>query len=88
MNPNSAADAGVVDIIGCLPPSGQALFCEVKAPQWSRIGRGGKLRVLRSAGEPTEDQLTFLDKMSEAGAVCMVAWSIDDVIEALKAVGM
>ena len=81
-----AADAGLSDIVGCLP-GGRALFCEVKAPQWGRIGRGGKLRVLRSAGEPTDDQLGFMDRMAEAGALVMVAWSVDDVADALREAG-
>ena len=81
-----AAQAGLPDIVGCLP-GGRALFIECKAPQWARIGRGGALRVLRSAGEPTEDQLAFLDTMEEAGALCMVAWSQDDVMDALREAG-
>jgi hypothetical protein len=82
--PRGAAYAGLSDIVGTLR-GGRALFIECKQPAWLRIGRGNALRVERDAGEPTGEQLAFLDSMCEAGALCMVAWSPDDVERALGA---
>jgi hypothetical protein len=78
-----AAYAGLPDIIGTLP-GGQSLYIEVKAPAWYRIGCGNRMRSAREAGEPTKEQLAFLDTMAEAGAVCMVAWSSLDVEDVLS----
>jgi len=55
---------GVSDIIGVLPPTGRALFLELKAP--------GKA--------PTPDQRTFLVEMASAGAVAFWADNVRDVI--------
>jgi hypothetical protein len=73
-----AAHAGVVDI-GCTLTGGRALWLEVKAPQWLTIGKRGKPVQARAAGEPTIEQLAFLDEHELAGALVGVAWSIGDV---------
>ena len=70
-----AGMAGMVDIIGCIPKSGRALFIEVKAPAWL----DGNGKVARSAGKPTDQQLEFLATMHRAGAVVGVAWALDDL---------
>jgi len=57
------APKGFSDIMGVIPETGQALFCEVKA-------RGNK---------PTQMQLDFLQEMKEQGAVAFVAYDIEDV---------
>jgi hypothetical protein len=65
------APKGLPDICGVLGPvddldPGRALFVEVKRP-------GGKLRP---------DQKAFMDKATAKGARCLVAFSLQDVIDA------
>lgn len=79
-----AAPSGFPDITGVLP-GGRALYIEVKAPQWRRLNNANRAVVERSAGEPSRDQLHFLDAMHEAGALVMVAWSVEEVIEEVQA---
>ena len=38
------------------------------------------IEVKRPNGKLTEDQKTFLSEMSELGAICLVARSLDDVV--------
>ena len=64
-------EKGVSDIIGVLPPSGRAFFCELKA------GRG----------KPTPEQEAFIERMSSAGALAFVAWGPDDLLRELRAAG-
>ncbi|MEN6533988.1 MAG: hypothetical protein ABFD89_10025 [Bryobacteraceae bacterium] len=68
---------GWPDIMGILP-GGRILFCECKRP-------GGYQGVcsFHPAGKPSEDQKTFLINAEAHGAICLVAWSLSDLIEAL-----
>ena len=59
---------GKPDIIGVLKPHGRALFIEVKRPGRAKLSK---------------DQATFLLRFLHAGAICIVAYSLDDVINAL-----
>lgn len=56
------------DIVGTLP-CGRALQIEVKAPGWYGLDRNHKLRVVRVAGEPSQEQRAFMGAM----------WSLEDV---------
>lgn len=64
-----ASVPGVSDIGCVLPPHGRSCWIEVKKV-------GGKL---------TDDQRAFMDLMAAAGAVTIVAESVDDVVKALEA---
>jgi hypothetical protein len=66
------AEVGRPDILGCLPPHGRMLALEVKKP-------GGKL---------SEAQRQQLREYAEAGAVCVVATSLDDVRAVLEPLGL
>lgn len=59
---------GVPDLIAVLKPSGRAMFIEVKAHK----------------GVVSPDQKMLLNALGEAGALCVVARSIDDVAAVLK----
>lgn len=59
---------GWPDIVGILP-GGRVLFCECKRP-------GGSQR----AGNPTKAQVDFLTASEAQGALCLVAWSLSDLI--------
>lgn len=59
---------GWPDITACLPPDGTLLAIEVKSAK-------GKLRL---------DQEAVLGQLEEAGAVVVVARSLDDVVMAIK----
>jgi hypothetical protein len=63
---------GSSDILGVLPPSGRLLCIEVK-----RLGN-----------KPTEHQTAWLEQMRSAGAVCVVAYGIEDVQRALREAGV
>lgn len=63
---------GSSDILGVLPPSGRLLAIEVKRP----------------GNKPTEHQTAWLERMRAAGAVCIVATSIEDVQRVLREVGV
>src|SRR3990167_3201035 len=62
---------GIPEIIGVIPGSGRFLAIEVKRP-------GGKLSY---------EQLCFLQKYENAGAVCMVAYDQHMVLARLQTVG-
>lgn len=59
---------GWPDIVGILP-GGRVLFCECKRP-------GGSQR----AGKPTKAQVDFLTAAEAKGALCLVAWSLSDLV--------
>ena len=59
---------GWPDIVGILP-GGRVLFCECKRP-------GGSQR----AGKPTKAQVDFLTASEAQGALCLVAWSLSDLV--------
>lgn len=63
---------GAPDVLGILPPSGRLLCCETKS-------RTGKV---------TKDQAAWLERAEEAGALCVVCRSIDDLRAALASVGI
>lgn len=63
---------GSSDILGVLPPSGRLLCIEVKRP----------------GNRPTEHQTAWLERMRAAGAVCVVAYGIEDVQRVLRAEGV
>lgn len=69
--------AGWPDIMGILP-DGRALFCEVKRPGVYC----GNARI-QKPGTLSKDQVAFLAKAEAAGAVCLVAWSLSDLITVL-----
>jgi hypothetical protein len=73
--------AGFSDLHGTLAPQGTGLYIEVKAPAW--IDPDDRSRIISEAGKPTSDQLIFLDSKHSRGAVCLVAWSIEDVMRVL-----
>lgn len=72
---------GFSDLHGTLAPEGIALYIEVKAPAW--IDPQNPARIIREAGKPTDEQLGFLDSKHSRGAVCLVAWSVSDLIRTL-----
>ena len=59
---------GWPDIVGILE-GGRVLFCECKRP-------GGSQR----AGKPTKAQVDFLTASEAQGALCLVAWSLSDLV--------
>jgi hypothetical protein len=59
---------GKSDILGALKPSGRFLAIEVKRP----------------GGKPSEAQLRFLQNVQENGGISILAYSLEDVIVALK----
>ena len=58
---------GLPDILGILKPSGRLLAIEVKTAK----------------GKPSLDQLRWLDDFAKAGALAILARSVDDVMHAL-----
>lgn len=74
--------AGFSDLHGTLAPAGIGLYIEVKAPAW--IDPANPSRIIREAGKPTSEQLVFLDSKHSRGAICLVAWSVDDVMRAIR----
>lgn len=71
----NAIPKGFADLEATLAPSGRSLYIEIKAPAWCDQGR----RFLRSAGEASEEQLSFLHEKFKRGAIVLVAWSAGDV---------
>ena len=65
------SERGVPDLIGHLPPSGRALYIEVKTEK----------------GRSSEEQEAFLQQAAESGAVAVVARSPRDVLDVLRAIG-
>ena len=74
-----AIPSGFADLEATLAPSGRALYIEVKAPAWCDQGK----RFLRTAGAASPEQLDFLLEKHKRGAVVLVAWSANDVVEFL-----
>lgn len=66
---------GFADLEATLAPHGQSLYIEVKSPAWL----GDKNKIIRRAGQPSEEQLEFLLSKSLRGAAVLVAWSSWDV---------
>lgn len=62
---------GVSDIIGTVPPTGRALFLEVKCP-------GKRLHP---------DQEKFLAWMDQAGAITGMVTSVKEAVDLLKSKG-
>ncbi len=58
---------GISDIIGVLPGSGRAFFCEVKTPK----------------GKANDEQIAFLDRMRAAGAIAIVVHSAQEMLTRL-----
>lgn len=75
----AAGTKGIPDVFG-YTPAGRLIAIECKRPAWLHASG----RVLREAGKPTPEQLHWLDKLRSRGALCCIAWSVDDVIELLK----
>lgn len=73
--------AGFPDLHGTLAPEGIALYIEVKAPAW--IDPDNPHSIISEAGKPTSEQLAYLDSKHSRGAICLVAWSVDDVTKVL-----
>lgn len=63
---------GSADILGVLPPSGRLLAIEVKRP----------------GSKPTAHQTAWLEQMRAAGAVCVVACGLEDVLRVLREEGV
>ena len=59
---------GFSDLFGVRNSDGRAVFIEVKAPD----------------GEPSEEQLNFIEQMKNSGAIAGVCYSVED---ALKLIG-
>ena len=77
-------ESGLSDLIGTLP-GGQALYLEVKRPEHLEPGVRARWRILREHGQPTDEQLRFLNRMWTAGACCGVVWSPDDAERVIRA---
>lgn len=73
--------AGWPDLHATLSPDGVGLYIEVKPPAW--IDPDDYSKIIREAGTPTAEQLSFLDSKHKRGAIALVAWSVDDVMRAL-----
>ncbi len=77
---------GMADIQGVLNRKignsyiGQALYIEVKARGCTKKQDG----VYRQAGEQKPDQIEFEKKVKAMGAIYLLAFSVQDVIEGLK----
>lgn len=76
----SAGEPGHSDLHGVLAPDGRAFFIEVKAPAWINPQTGG---TIQRQGEPSEEQLSFLDAKAAAGAIVGVAWNVADALDIL-----
>lgn len=68
---------GWPDIIGILP-GGRFLAIECKRPPYM----SGKRKI--PAGKPTEAQLATLLKLHKQGALVLIAWSVQDALEAIQ----
>ena len=68
---------GWPDILALLP-GGRMMMIEVKRPPYM----SGKRRI--PEGKPTQIQLETLLKLHKQGALVLVAWSCQDVLEALN----
>lgn len=76
---------GIADVHGT-GPGGRAVYVEVKAPAWlAPSPKTGRLIQRRAAGEPTPEQIRFLEEHLRAGAVAGVAWGPQDVDTILAA---
>lgn len=64
--------AGVPDLAVIIPPAGHLGFIEFKAPD----------------ERPDDNQRLFMDDAMQRGAMCAIAYTLDDVIAALKAWGI
>jgi hypothetical protein len=71
----AAIPAGFADLEATLAPTGRSLYIEVKAPAWVNA----KKKIIRRAGEASEQQLEFLLAKYRRGACVLVAWSAKDV---------
>lgn len=74
-----AIPKGFADLESTLAPDGRSLYIEVKAPMWCDVS----MKVIRQAGFASQEQLDFLSEKHKRGAVVMVAWSAQDVVEFL-----
>lgn len=71
--------AGFSDLEATLAPGGRSVYIEVKAPSWI----DAKRKIIRRAGQPSQEQLDFLYSKHRRGACVLVAWSVQDVEEYL-----
>lgn len=62
---------GIPDLVCVLPPNGRACYIEVKTPK----------------GKVSPEQMEFISKVRESGAVAFVARSVRDVLEELRTEG-
>lgn len=67
--------AGFSDLEATLAPEGRSLYIEVKAPAWLDATK----KIVRRAGQPSQEQLDFLFSKHRRGACVLVAWSSKDV---------
>ena len=65
------SDKGLPDLIGTVPGTGRAFFCELKIP----------------GNRPSPEQRTFLEEHKAAGALAFWADSVVGVVNALKEAG-
>lgn len=70
---SGAAQSGCSDILG-LTAEGRFLAIEAKKPALIRDGK-----VISSAGQPTAEQLSFLDAVHRKHGLAGVAWGLPDV---------
>lgn len=61
---HSSTPAGFPDLVGCFPPSGRAVYIEVKAP----------------GNKPTELQTRFLEVLRSKGAIAFWADSVESAL--------
>lgn len=64
----SALPAGFPDLVGVIPPTGRAIYIEVKAP----------------GNKPTTIQIQMLELLRDKGAIAMWADSVDSALCQLK----
>ncbi len=72
-------EPGISDV-HATAPGGRAVYVEVKAPAWLVPSKAtGRLVQRRAAGEPTEEQIAFIERHLRAGAAAGFAWAASDV---------
>ena len=64
-------------------PGGRGLNIEMKPSVWNRLEAKDRLCVMRDAGEPSGDQLAFMDTMAAACGLGVV-WSPEGVAALIR----
>jgi hypothetical protein len=83
----SQMEAGIADLAVTFP-GGRAGWWEMKRPAWLAPSKAtGRLVQRRAPGQPTQEQLLFLERQRRAGAIVGVAWGETDIRAAIQAQG-